>query len=282
MFKIVLITSAFVGLIAVFCTFETFTPYRKQLLNFFPEPVKLYFDFGSENAKIQDERLLTKEQLKRFTGENNRRIYIALLGKVFDVSTGKKHYGPNGGYSFFAGRDGTRAFITGDFTEKGLIEDINGLSLQELLGIDGWLKFYEKDYKYVGKLIGLYYDKYGQPTEALAEYNRKLKEAQKEEDNKKEDMIKFPPCNSEYKQGQGRRFWCTQLSGGIQRDWVGVPRQYYQPGQANPRCACVRTTGPPTDDPQRKNHKNNGDLDHPKMKLYENCDPNSESCSFPE
>lgn len=104
MLKTVLIVSVFVGLVAVFCTFESFSPYRKQLVNFFPERVKLYFDLKSENVEINDERLLTKEQLKRFTGEHNRKIYIALLGTVFDVTSGQKHYGPGGGYSFFAGK----------------------------------------------------------------------------------------------------------------------------------------------------------------------------------
>jgi len=40
--------------------------------------------------------------------------------QVFDVTKGRKHYGPGGGYSFFSGRDGSRAFVSGDFTEEGV------------------------------------------------------------------------------------------------------------------------------------------------------------------
>jgi hypothetical protein len=37
------------------------------------------------------------------------------LGTVYDVSAGATYYGKGTGYSHFAGRDGTAAFVTGDF-----------------------------------------------------------------------------------------------------------------------------------------------------------------------
>jgi hypothetical protein len=52
-------------------------------------------------------------------------------------------------------------------------------------------------------------------------------------------------------------------SGGIQRDWVGVPRKYFRPGSPTPRCACVKNIGAPSHNPGVKNHKDNGDLDNP-------------------
>ena len=39
--------------------------------------------------------------------------HLAILGLVFDVSLRKDIYGGEGGYSFFSGIDGTKAFITG-------------------------------------------------------------------------------------------------------------------------------------------------------------------------
>ena len=47
-------------------------------------------------------------------------MHKGLLGEVFDVSKGKKHYAKDGGYGFFAGIDGTRAFVSGEFNETGL------------------------------------------------------------------------------------------------------------------------------------------------------------------
>ena len=32
-------------------------------------------------------------------------------------------------------------------------------------------------------------------------------------------------------------------SGGIKRDWIGVPRMFFKPGQTDYRCACVNEKG---------------------------------------
>lgn len=42
-------------------------------------------------------------------------IYIAILGDVYDVTEGRRIYGPGGYYSFFSGRDASRAYVTGCF-----------------------------------------------------------------------------------------------------------------------------------------------------------------------
>lgn len=61
---------------------------------------------------------LTPEQLSVFDGSDpNKPIYLAINGKIFDVSAGRHTYGPGGSYEVFAGRDATRAFVTGCFLE---------------------------------------------------------------------------------------------------------------------------------------------------------------------
>ena len=72
------------------------------------------------------------------------------------------------------------------------------------------------------------------------------------------------------------------FSGGVNREWAGVPRQYFQPGKKDPRCACVKDTGPPSGAKKGAKHNNRGDLDNPLMKLYEGCDPKSFECRFKE
>lgn len=42
-------------------------------------------------------------------------VYIAILGDVYDVTEGRRIYGPGGYYSFFSGRDASRAYVTGCF-----------------------------------------------------------------------------------------------------------------------------------------------------------------------
>jgi hypothetical protein len=51
----------------------------------------------------------------------------------------------------FLGKDGSRAFITGEFNDAGLIDDVSGLTPKDLKALQDWIKFYRKDYKYVGK-----------------------------------------------------------------------------------------------------------------------------------
>ena len=45
---------------------------------------------------------------------------------IFDVSANPAVYGPGGSYNFFAGRDATRAFVTGCFKED-LTPDLSGV-----------------------------------------------------------------------------------------------------------------------------------------------------------
>jgi len=74
--------------------------------------------------------------------------YLVIVGHVFDVTSGMKSYGPGSGYHGFIGKDGSRAFVTGQFDEEGLISDLKGLSSTEYAGIADWLKFYIKTYHF--------------------------------------------------------------------------------------------------------------------------------------
>lgn len=53
----------------------------------------------------------------------------------------------------FLGRDASKAFVTGDFTEAGLTDDVSDLSPSEIVALYDWLAFYQKDYKPVGKIL---------------------------------------------------------------------------------------------------------------------------------
>ncbi|XP_052266017.1 neuferricin-like isoform X2 [Dreissena polymorpha] len=180
------------------------------------------------------------------------------------------------------GKDGTRAYVSGKFTAEGLVEDTSGLSHADLLGIVEWNNFYKKQYTFIGRLVGHFYDEAGQETAALKDFQRRLNEAKSAKSSDEDDMRRYPPCNFEYKQGQGRRIWCSTLSGGVQRSWAGYPRQYFQPGKTDPRCACVKESGAPSGSEPLSEHDNRGDLDNPLMKLYEGCHPESYECRFTE
>ena len=71
-------------------------------------------------------------------------------------------------------------------------------------------------------------------------------------------------------------------SGGVKRTWRGVPRQYYQSGKTEHRCACVKDFGAPSGMKESIANNNRGDLDNKQFKPYEDCDPSSFECFFPE
>merc|ERR1711963_1258080 len=150
-------------------------------------------------------------------------------GVVYDVSKGAQYYGEGGGYSFFAGRDASRAFVTGNFEEPGLVEDVAGLSGSDYLGLEEWQGFYEKDYTRVGVLEGHFYSASGEPTARWTELQGWISEAKEARDKSDVEKQMFPPCNAEWTQADGSRFWCTKQSGGVTRSWVGVPRRLFYP-----------------------------------------------------
>lgn len=49
-----------------------------------------------------------------------------------------------------SGKDASLAFITGDFTESGLTDDVSSLSPLEVVALYDWLAFYQRDYQNVG------------------------------------------------------------------------------------------------------------------------------------
>lgn len=63
----------------------------------------------------------------------------------------------------------------------------------------------------VGYVIGNFVDKNGNPTKMKLDYDVKLVDANKEQDNKLADIKMYPPCNSEFKAGHGKRLWCSNF-----------------------------------------------------------------------
>ncbi|CAI9740663.1 Hypothetical predicted protein [Octopus vulgaris] len=167
--------------------------------------------------------VFTKSELSKYIGERESApIYLAVLGHVFDVSSGRKFYGPGKPYSFFSG------YVSG--------------------------KFYTND---------------GRPTKVLERINAKITEF-----NKQQEMDKLrasrPPCNIETDHKAGTRVWCTQESGGVLRNWVGVPRLMYRPGDSTLSCVCVQLSS-------LTEHEKRSSA----IRSYPGCEPTSTSCQVP-
>lgn len=157
------------------------------------------------------EVLLSAEELAKHDGTDpNIPVYIAILGRVYDVEKGRRHYEVGSGYNVFAGRDSTPSFVTGKFVREEATDDVKGLSPEEMMGVKEWLDFYRKDYSYVGKLIGRYYDNEGNPTEELKEAKAVIKEGQRLRKLQEAENKRFPGCNSRWSKDEGSVVWCSE------------------------------------------------------------------------
>jgi len=173
-------------------------------------------------------RLMTADELAMYDGRRSGSmpIYIGILGQVYDVTAGKQHYGPGGSYSFFAGRDASRAYVTGKFQDD-LSDDVRDLKPQEFSGLVDWRSFYQKHKKYkaVGKVVGRMYDAQGVSTPLLAMVEMKAAEydAQMELVKKKEASGLVPKtCSFKWQGTLGVR--CPVEEGGIHAECMMLTR----------------------------------------------------------
>ncbi|CAK7908750.1 hypothetical protein CAAN3_10S03136 [[Candida] anglica] len=101
---------------------------------------------------------LSEGELSLYNGSDpSLPIYIAIDGRVYDVTKSRSTYGPGGSYSFFSGKDGARAFVTGCFNKPDeFTHDLRGLDEQEARqDVQEWQDFYQnhKRYWYVGQVL---------------------------------------------------------------------------------------------------------------------------------
>ncbi|CAJ2668453.1 membrane-associated progesterone-binding protein 4 [Trifolium pratense] len=205
------------------------------------------------------QRLFSTQELSLFNGtDQGLPILLGILGSVFDVTKGKTHYGLGGGYNHFAGRDASRAFVSGNFTGDGLTDSLRNLSSTEVKSVVDWRDFYLRSYKYVGKLVGRYYDSQGNPTKYLKGVEAKAARGAQLLEQQKIEEAKQPSCSSRWSQDEGGEVWCD----------VGYPRLVQRPleialtGKMSKRCACFEES----------------QLDQPGLEVYEGCDYHANRC----
>ncbi|KAJ4953824.1 hypothetical protein NE237_030656 [Protea cynaroides] len=215
----------------------------------------------SMRPPIVQSRLWTAEELVLYNGNNNGLpILLGILGSVFDVTKGRSHYGPGGAYHHFAGRDASRAFISGNFTGDGLTDSLQGLSSVEVKGVVDWRDFYFRSYTFVGKLVGRYYDSEGRATKSLKGVEAKAARGAQLLEKQKEEEAKLPSCNSKWSQDEGGEVWCSE----------GYPRLIQRPleiaitGKMSKRCVCF----------------NEEELGKPGLEVYEGCGPLAKVCKL--
>lgn len=107
-------------------------------------------------------KTFTPPTLLPYSGQNNMPVYLAVRGRIFDVSSGRNFYGPGGPYQNFAGRDASRGLACGSFDEdmltkdlEGPLDKLEGLGEEEMDALRGWEERFEEKYLVVGRLVAL-------------------------------------------------------------------------------------------------------------------------------
>ncbi|CAL5203493.1 unnamed protein product [Lathyrus oleraceus] len=221
--------------------------------------IALLLRFSINFPTSHSKRLFSSEELSLFNGtDQGLPILLGILGSVFDVTKGKSHYGSGGGYNHFAGRDASRAFVSGNFTGDGLTDSLRNLSSTEVKSVVDWRDFYIRSYTYVGKLVGRYYDSQGNPTKYLKGVEAKAARGAQLLEKQKIEEAKQPSCSSRWSQDEGGQVWCD----------VGYPRLIQRPiemaltGKVSKRCACFEES----------------QLGQSGLEVYEGCDYHANRC----
>ncbi|XP_058805385.1 neuferricin [Phymastichus coffea] len=260
----------FISTLYMLYSSNQFTQVLKYVESYYNDKLGIFFKRSFKQVVVDNQGgiLFTKNTLNKFSNVNDG-LYLSILGQVFDVTKGVKHYGPGETYHAFTGRDASAAFITGDFNENGLTDDVSSLTNKQIQSLMNWVEFYRKTYVYKGKLIGRYYHEDGSPTNERAILEEKVQLAKKVDSQEEQIKLQFPPCNIEWNADSGTVVWCTKNSGGITRNWIGVPRMLYENLESKQyRCACV--------DLNSKEYEENKGI----IQAYEGCAADSSTCNF--
>ncbi len=106
--RVLFLTAAVTGLVAVFLVLDTFDEHRRTLYQHAPDSVKRVLDkvisLTAGVGSVNRDRLFTKEELKQYDGTTKSQIYLAILGSVFDVTKGERFYAPGNHYGGFSSK----------------------------------------------------------------------------------------------------------------------------------------------------------------------------------
>ena len=96
-------------------------------------------------------RTFTPRILLKYDGTKEQPVYLAVKGKVYDVSPGRNFYGPGGPYENFSGRDATRGLACQSFDETMLTKDLDGplddcsdLDKDQIENLNSWVERFDE------------------------------------------------------------------------------------------------------------------------------------------
>lgn len=99
---------------------------------------------------------MTVDELLQYDGtQADGRVLVAVNGNVYDVTKGKRFYGPGGPYAAFGGRDASRCLATFSVTSSDKVEydDLSDLTPMEMESVREWEMQFKEKYILVGRLL---------------------------------------------------------------------------------------------------------------------------------
>ncbi|KAG7116830.1 steroid-binding protein 3 like [Verticillium longisporum] len=96
---------------------------------------------------------ITPEELAAANGVDGGKCYVAIKGKVYDV-TGNKAYQQGGSYNVFAGKDASRALGKTSTKAEDVRPEWHDLDDKEKSTLDDWNTYFSKRYNVVGYVVG--------------------------------------------------------------------------------------------------------------------------------
>ncbi|KAJ2938861.1 hypothetical protein O0L34_g18490 [Tuta absoluta] len=98
---------------------------------------------------------MTVAELRQFDGtQADGRVLVAVNGWIFDVTRGRRFYGPGGPYAAFGGKDASRGLATFSVTSSDKeYDDLSDLNSMEMESVKEWEAQFREKYDLVGKLL---------------------------------------------------------------------------------------------------------------------------------
>ncbi|KAI0425951.1 cytochrome b5-like heme/steroid binding domain-containing protein [Xylaria sp. FL1042] len=93
---------------------------------------------------------ITLEELSQADGSEGRKAYVAIKGKVYDVTGNKAYMKPEGSYSVFAGKDASRALAKTSTKPEDVSPEWRDLDQKEQGVLNDWITFFSNRYNVVG------------------------------------------------------------------------------------------------------------------------------------
>lgn len=130
----------------------------------------------------------TIQELKKYDGNQpDGRVLVAVNGHVYDVTKGRRFYGPGGPYAAFGGRDASRGLATFNVTSSDTEEydDLSDLDTMEMESVREWELQFKEKYEYVGRLL-----RPGEEPNSYSDEEEESSESTTGKVNKSDDNIK--------------------------------------------------------------------------------------------